>query len=148
MKKSNFSTLKIICLIACAILAAQIVFPSMVSYTVPYILSFFRNDPYPGPHDTLTMSQLSPDGLHLLEVYDNDGAGATVGRSSTVFVKAIGSGERYQGQEIWSICFRYHWTGVTARWHDNETVIITLPGDTEETVYWNIYQEEYFKSSY
>lgn len=74
--------------------------------------------------EMLVSTMESPDHLHYLSVYQQNGAGATVAESVTVFISAIGDGERYQNKEIWCILLAYPCSGkhFEAEWVDNESI--------------------------
>ncbi len=98
------------------------------------------------PTDNLKYSIVSPDGMHVLQLYQNEGRGATVSESSTVVVSAIGDGRKWRSQESWSVFFSYRYTFMDVEWIDDETIRISSDPEHPSKQFvltMNIYQDEF-----
>lgn len=110
-----------------------------------FILTACQSNKIDGrPADKLVYSTVSPDGKHELSVYRNDGRGATVSYSSSVFISSIQDGWKWRGKDIWCLLFVYRETELKAAWVDNDTIRISCYSPTRSfslTLY--IYQDEF-----
>ena len=98
------------------------------------------------PVDHMVYSQSSPDGKHMLTVYNNDGRGATVAESLVIIISAIEGGQKCKNKDGWSLFFSYRDTCISAAWVDNETVRIFSTEDNNKkhfTLTMSIYQDEF-----
>ena len=96
------------------------------------------------PAEKLTAVLVSPDGLHTMEVYDNGGKGATVGVSSVVMITANDGGEKWKGKKTWCVYYTYHYSGITAEWISNDTVLIHNRYADEKSTELSICRDEYY----
>ena len=97
------------------------------------------------PHDRQIYSALSVDEKHRMEVYLNNGRGATVAPSSTIFVYAIGDGLKYKNKSVWCVYFSYRNTSIEAKWITDDTIEIRHT-DSEKVIETSIYTDELYYS--
>lgn len=98
------------------------------------------------PTDRLEYSIVSPDGMHVLQLYQNDGRGATITTSSTVAVSAVNGGRKWLDQETWFLFFSYRYTFIDVEWIDEQTIRITSSPEHPSKQFvltMNIYQDEF-----
>ena len=95
------------------------------------------------PAEELTYHALSPDELHSLDIYFNQGKGATVADSAVIIISSIDSGDKWNGKDKWCIYYAYRYPIVTAEWLDNKTIIVHNSDINPNDVMLDIYQNEF-----
>ena len=95
------------------------------------------------PVENLIFHSVSSDGLHSLDLYYNDGKGATIADSTVIIISSIDNGDKWYGKEKWCLYYAYRYSDVTAEWMDNRSIIIHHSGKDRNEIVLDIYQNEF-----
>ncbi len=129
------------------VISGHIVYILYISLLLLIIFLVDRPEPRKDGHIIVTLSSSisSPDGLHSLMIYTNEGASPkSTADATNVFITANNSGERWDRKETWCLFSSLRDNDIHAGWIDNETVEIYSGNESlkKYCLIMNIYQDE------